>query len=259
MEETAEMSFWDHLEVLRGTLFRALGAILAASVLVFCFKGFVFDDFLLAPTRSDFFLYRLLGFDVQIHLINIDVSAQFFIHLKTSIALGFILAFPLVCFEIWKFIAPALYKREKAAVRGAFAFAGILFYLGVVVGYVLILPVTLNFFQSYTVSDAVENNFSLGSYISLFTSMVLMFGIVFEFPAVIAVLSSMGLVTRDTLRRYRKHAFVVILILAAIITPADPFSMCVAAAPLYLLFEASVWVARKVPPEPEEDPDDDLD
>lgn len=256
MEENAEMSFWDHLEVLRGTLFRAMGAILAASVVVFCFKGFVFDDILLAPTRSDFFLYRLLGIDLSIKLINIDVSAQFFIHLKTSIALGFILAFPIVCYEIWKFIAPALYQKEKVAVRKAFTFAGLLFYLGVVVGYVLILPVTLNFFQGYTVSDAVENTFSLSSYISLFTSMVLMFGIVFEFPAVIAVMSVMGLVTRDTLRKYRKHAFVVILILAAIITPADPFSMCIAAAPLYLLFEASIWVCRKNAPEADEDEED---
>ena len=256
MEENTEMSFWDHLEVLRGTLFRSLGYILLGSVVVFCLKSLVFDDLLLAPTRSDFFLYRLLGISLDVKLINIDVSAQFFIHLKTSIALGFILAFPMVCFEVWKFIAPALYQREKKAVRRAFGFAGVLFYIGVVVGYVLILPVTLNFFQGYTVSDAVENTFSLGSYISLFTSMVLMFGIVFEFPAVIAVLSQLGLVTRESLRHYRKHAAVVILILAAIITPADPFSMCVAAAPLYLLFEASVWVCRKEAPQAQED---DLD
>lgn len=248
MAQDGEMSFWDHLEVLRGTLLRSLGAVLAVSVLVFCFKSFVFDKVLLAPSRGDFFLYKLLGVDFSLSLVNIELSAQFFIHLKTSFLLGFILAFPLVCWEVWKFIAPALYENEKKACRKAFLFAGILFYVGLAVGYTIVLPVTLNFFQGYTVSDAVVNTISLNSYISTFTSMVLMFGIVFEFPAVIAVLSNMGLVTRETLKKYRKHAFVVILILAAIITPADPFSMLIAALPLYVLFEISILACRKKAP-----------
>ena len=244
MAENAEMSFWDHLDVLRGTLWRCIGAVLLVSILVFCFKSFVFDELLLAPTRSDFFLYRWLGIPFSMSLVNIELSAQFFIHLKTSLLLGFILAFPLICFEVWKFIAPALYEHEKKACKSAFFFAGILFYIGLVVGDAIILPVTLNFFQSYRVSEAVENTISLTSYISTFTSMVLLFGIVFEFPAVIAVLSRIGLVTRDMLKKYRKHAFVVILVLAAVITPADPFSMMVAALPLYLLYEGSILVCR---------------
>lgn len=239
------MSFWDHLEVLRGTLFRSLGALVLVSVVVFCFKDFIFNDIVLAPTRSDFFVYRWLGMDMSMKLINVDISAQFFVHLKVAFALGFILAFPYVCFEIWKFVAPALYEKEKAAIRKTFGLAGLLFYLGLAVGYVIILPVTLNFFQSYSVSSLVENQINLSSYISLFTSMVLLFGIVFEFPVAILVLSSIGLITRETLRKYRKIAIVVILVIAAIITPADPFSMLVAAAPLYLLYEGSVLLCKK--------------
>ena len=245
MADSGEMSFWDHLDVLRGTIIRALAAVLGISVIVFCFKSFVFDKILLAPSQGDFFLYRLLGMDFDMKLINIDLSAQFFIHMKTSLLLGFILAFPYVCWEIWKFIAPALYTHEKKACRTAFVFAGILFYVGLAVGYSIILPVTLNFFQGYSVSPDIENSISLSSYISTFTSMVLLFGIVFEFPAVITVLSRMGLISRDTLRKYRKHAFVVILVLAAIITPADPFSMLIAALPLYLLYEGSILVCSK--------------
>ncbi len=239
-----EMSFWDHLEVLRGTLFRSLVAVALFTVVIFCLKGFVFEGIILAPARADFFLYRLLGIDFSMQLVNIDLTAQFFIHLKTSIALGFILSFPYICYEVWKFIAPALYDNERKTVRGAFLFAGGLFYLGVAVGYAIVLPVTLNFFEGYSVSDSVANTISLQSYISLFTSMVLMFGIVFEFPTVILVLSKFGLITKQTLRKYRRHAVVVILILAAIITPADPFSMFVAALPLYLLYEGSVLVCK---------------
>ena len=250
MENNAEeMSFWDHLEVLRGTLFRSIVAILVVTVVVFCFKSFFFEKIILSPTRSDFFMYRLLGIDFSMTLINIDLSAQFFIHLKTSIALGFILAFPYVCWEVWKFIAPALYDNEKEAIRKAFGMASGLFYLGVVVGYVFVFPVTVNFFNGYSVSETVQNTISLQSYISMFTSMVLLFGVVFEFPTVVLALSSMGLITRDTLRKYRKYAFVGVLILAAIITPADPFSMIIAALPLYILYEGSILICKKEQPE----------
>ncbi len=219
------------------------------AVIVLCFKRIVFDYLILAPASEDFFMYRWLKVPFKMELINIDISAQFFIHLKTSIALGFILAFPVVIYEIWKFVAPALYENEKAAVRKAFGFASVLFYLGVVVGYTIILPITLNFFQGYTVSDSVKNTISLQSYISMFTSMVLLFGIVFEFPTVIAVLSKFGIIDRAFLRKYRKYALVIVLILAAIITPADPFSMFVAALPLYLLYELSIVFCSKEVPE----------
>ena len=242
------MSFWDHLEELRGTLFRSLLAVTFFSVIIFCFKKFVFDGVILAPTRSDFFVYRLLHMDMQMNLVNLEISTQFFVHLKVAFSLGFIVAFPFVCFEVWKFIAPALYENEKRTVRGVFLVATLLFYIGLVVGYYLIVPISLNFFLGYKVSEAIVNTISLTSYISLFTSTILAFGIVFEFPAVITILSQLGLVTRSTLKKYRRHAVVVILIIAAIITPADPFSMLVAAAPLFILFEVSVFACRKDPP-----------
>lgn len=236
------MSFWDHLDVLRGTLFRSALSVLLVSIVMFCFKNFLFEKIILAPSRPDFFLYKILGGNVSMQLINTEVSAQFFVHLKVSFICGFVIAFPYIIYEIWKFIAPALYENEMRSVRKAFLGSALLFYAGVATGFCLIFPVTLSFFQGYTVSDTIANTVTLNSYISMFSSMVILFGIVFEFPVLIAILSNMGIVTKDTLKKYRKYAFVGVLIVAAIITPADPFSMLIAAAPLYLLYELSVFV-----------------
>ncbi len=236
------MSFWDHLDVLRGTLFRSALSVLLVSIVMFCFKNFLFEKIILAPSRPDFFLYKILGGNVSMQLINTEVSAQFFVHLKVSFICGFVIAFPYVIYEIWKFIAPALYDNEMRSVRKAFLGSALLFYAGVATGFCLIFPVTLSFFQGYTVSDTIANTVTLNSYISMFSSMVILFGIVFEFPVLIAILSNMGIVTKDTLKKYRKYAFVGVLIVSAIITPADPFSMLIAAAPLYLLYELSVFV-----------------
>ncbi|MDY6183211.1 MAG: twin-arginine translocase subunit TatC [Candidatus Cryptobacteroides sp.] len=241
-EETGEMSFWDHLDVLRGTLFRSALSVFLASIVMFCFKDFLFGKVILAPSRPDFFMYRILGGGVSMQLINTEVSAQFFVHLKVSFICGLVIAFPYIIYEIWKFIAPALYDNEMRSVRKAFLGSALLFYAGVATGFCLIFPVTLSFFQGYTVSDAIANTITLNSYISMFSSMVILFGIVFEFPVLIAILSNMGIVTREMLTKYRKHAFVGVLIVAAVITPADPFSMLIAAAPLYLLYELSVIV-----------------
>lgn len=247
--EGAEMSFWDHLEVLRGTLFRSILAITIISVVVFCFKKFVFDDVVLAPTRSDFWVYKLFNMDVKMNLVNLEISTQFFVHLKVAFQLGFILAFPFIIWEIWKFIAPALYQNEKKTISGVFIAASFLFYLGLYIGYILIVPISLNFFLGYKISDAIVNTISLNSYISLFTSCILAFGIVFEFPAVIVILNKLGIVYKDTLTKYRKHAIVVVLCIAALITPADPFSMMIAAAPLLLLYEASILACKPRPAE----------
>ena len=236
------MSFWDHLDVLRGTLFRSALSIVLVSVVLFCFKNFLFGKVILAPSRPDFFMYKILGGGVSMQLINTEVSAQFFVHLKVSFICGLVIAFPYIIYEIWKFIAPALYDNEMRSVRKAFLGSALLFYAGVATGFCLIFPVTLSFFQGYTVSDAIANTITLNSYISMFSSMVILFGIVFEFPVLIAILSNMGIVTREMLTKYRKHAFVGVLIVAAVITPADPFSMLIAAAPLYLLYELSVIV-----------------
>jgi sec-independent protein translocase protein TatC len=219
---------------------------LGLAVVLFFFKTFLFEQVVLAPTTSDFFLYRLLGTGIDLTLQNIELSAQFFIHIKVTLICALLVAFPYLVYELWRFIAPALYENEKRLVKGAFAFASLLFYLGVAVGYALVFPLMLNFFSGYQVSPEIANTFSLTSYISLFTSLVMTFGIVFEFPTVVAVLSSIGLLTRESLSSYRKHAVCAVLILAAVITPSgDPFSLLVVSVPLYLLYEFSILICRR--------------
>ena len=240
------MTFWDHLEDLRKSIFRMIGVLAGTAVVLFFFKNFLFDDVVLAPSRSDFILYRLVGVDFSLSLVNLEVAAQFMIHMKVTFICALILSFPYLIYEIWRFIAPALYENEKKAVSGAFAFASVLFYVGIAVGYFIILPLMLNFFADYQVSETVPNTFSLASYISLFSSTVLIFGIVFEFPTVIAVLSRLGVITRETLKKFRRHAICAVVILAAVITPTgDPFSLLVVSVPLYLLYEFSILISRK--------------
>lgn len=246
MAQTGEMTFWDHLEELRESLFRMLGVYAAAVIVLFFFKGFLFDNIILAPSKPDFFMYRLLGADFSMTLVNIELAAQFLIHMKITFISALIVTFPYLVYEIWRFIAPALYEKEKKAVKGAFLFASVLFYIGVVVGYMIVFPLMLNFFSGYHVSPDVQNTFSLTSYISTFTSMVLIFGIVFEFPTVVAALSAMGVLSKETLKSFRRHAVCAVLILAAVITPSgDPFSLMVVSVPLYLLYEFSVLICRR--------------
>ncbi len=251
-EKDNEMSFWDHLEALRGTLFRSVAAIGLCSIIFLAIPQRLFQV-VLWPTQPDFILYSSLGLPFEMTLINVEVSAQFFVHLKVAILCGLVVAFPYVIYEIWRFIAPALYEHEKKAVRAGFGMSSGLFYLGVAVGYFVVLPVCLMFFMNYTVSDTIANTISLSSYMSLFTSMVFLIGLLFEFPTVILVLSSMGVVHRAQLRNYRKYAFVVVLILSAFITPSDPFSMFVLAIPLYGLYEFSIFICKKEAPETEEE------
>lgn len=243
MAGPAEMSFWDHLDVLRGTVFRSVLAVFLLSLIFLGAKTWLFG-IVLAPSRPDFFLYRRLGLDFGMELINIDVSAQFFAHLKMAVLCGAVAGFPYLIYEVWKFIAPALYENEKRAVRGAFALSSVLFYLGVITGYCIVLPVCLMFFMNYSVSDSVVNTISLQSYVSMFISLVFLIGLVFEFPTVAVVLSRLGILTRAMLKRSRRHAFVAVLVLAALITPSDPVSMVVLALPLYALYEFSILICR---------------
>ena len=240
------MSFWDHLEALRGTLFRS---VLAVAV---CTGGFLaipktLFRAVLWPTRPDFPLYRLPGIDFSLDLVNIELTAQFFVYLKVALLCGVVVAFPFIVWQLWLFIAPALYPNEKKAVRGAFGLSSFLFYLGVAVGYFVVLPVCLIFFGNFSVSEAVKNTVSLSSYISLFTSMVFLIGLLFEFPTVVIALSALGIVNRGMLRKGRRYAFVLVLVLAAFITPSDPFSMFVLGIPLYGLYELSIFLSKEAP------------
>ena len=243
--ESPEMSFWDHLEVLRGTLFRSALSVMIIALVLFCLKDYFFDSVVLAPTKASFPTYRLFGIETNIDLVNYELSAQFMVHLRVSLLAALVLATPYILFELWKFIAPALYEREKRKIRFAFLFAGGLFYAGLVTGYFILLPFILNFFNGYVVSDLVKNTISLTSYMSSFFSSLFSMGVAFELPAVVLVLSELGLIDREFLKKYRKHALVVILIIAAFITPADLLSMFIVALPLYLLYEFSILICKK--------------
>lgn len=236
------MSFWEHLDVLRGLVFRVLGVVIVLSCLGLVFKDPLFR-IILAPADPDFFMYRLMGTGFSMELINVDISAQFFVHIKASLAAGLILGFPYLVWEIWRFVAPALYANEKKAAKKAFLLSSGLFYVGAAVGYFVILPFCLQFFMNYSVSPDISNAITLRSYMSMFTSMVFLMGIAFEFPSAILLLSTLGVLDRQMLKRGRKYAFIVLLIVAAFITPTgDPLSMLVLAAPLYLLYELSIML-----------------
>ena len=240
------MTFWDHLDALRASLIKVIVAFLVVAIGLFPFKVFLFDNLILAPTKSDFWIYKLLGADFSLNLVNIELTTQFMIHMKMTLLCAAVLVFPYMVYQVWTFIAPALYSNEKNAIGKAFLLSSFLFYAGVVISYLIIIPLMLNFFSGYQISPDIPNTFSLSSYISMFTAMVLTFGIVFEFPMLALTLSAMGIITKATMRSFRKHAVCVILVLAAIITPSgDPFSLMVVSVPLYLLYEFSILLCRK--------------
>ena len=171
------MSFWDHLEDLRRSIIHVVLALVGTTVVLFLFKNLLFDGIVLAPSDGDFWLYKLLRVNFSLSLVNLDVAAQFMIHMKVTFLAALVVVFPYIIYEVWKFIVPALYENERKAVRRAFGLASGLFYLGVVVGYFVIFPVMLHFFANYQVSASIPNTFSLTSYISLLLSTVLAFGL----------------------------------------------------------------------------------
>ena len=252
------MTFWEHLDELRKVLFRSAIVIVALMAGIFMAKDFVFNTVVFAPINSDFILYRLIDKvllkmgapalpEFKLSLINIDLSAQFFIHISTTFYFALVLAVPFIVYQLWKFVSPALYENEKRAAKGAFAFAGVLFLLGVLVGYYLIFPLTLRFLGTYQVSYEVANQISLQSYISMFTWLILIMGVVFEMPSLAVILSKIGILTKSFLKKYRRHAFVVMLVLAAFITPSgDPFTLMAVGLPLYGLYELSILVCRDI-------------
>ncbi|MDD2490951.1 MAG: twin-arginine translocase subunit TatC [Bacteroidales bacterium] len=243
------MTFWDHLDELRRVLFRSAIAIFLLAIPIFLAKDFLFSDIIFAPTKPDFILYKLLGStfseDFNLDLINIELSAQFFIHISVSLTLSLILAIPYILYQFWLFVKPGLYENEQKATRRAFGFGSFLFITGVIVGYLFVFPLTLRFLGSYQVSEAVPNQISLQSYISMFTRLILIMGIVFEMPALALILSKIGIISKSLLKKYRKHAFTILVITAAIITPSgDAFTLLVVATPLYLLYEFSILICR---------------
>jgi sec-independent protein translocase protein TatC len=258
--EEKEMTFWEHLDELRGTLWRIVIAILVTSIAAFAFKDILFDDIILAPKSKTFITYRAfckmgewfsmpsLCIDPsQFQLININLAGQFTSHMNISLVAGLILALPYVLWELWRFIKPGLNDQEVKSSRGAVSIISFLFILGVLFSYFIVAPLMINFLGGYAVSSSVSNQIALTSYVSSITLMTLLMGLLFELPVLVLFLTKIGIVTPKYLRKYRKHTMIGILILAGIITPSpDVFSQMVVAIPLYALFELSLAISARM-------------
>jgi sec-independent protein translocase protein TatC len=259
-EQPKEMSFLGHLEELRWHLVRSTAVIFVIAIVLFVFQKTIYDEFIIAHTHSDFITYdffcKALGSigidssfcDVQIpsKLQALSLTQQLMSSLWVSLILGFILAFPYILWEMWRFIAPGLHKRERNKSKGFLFIASLLFFLGVAFSYYVIMPMSVSFFYGYQISENIVNNFTLDSYISLFTNTMLGISLVFELPVVIYFLTKLGLVTPSFLKKYRKHALVLVLILSAIITPPDVASQVIVSIPILILYEISIHISRFV-------------
>ena len=259
-EEEREMTFWEHLDELRGTLWRVLIAILVTSIAAFVFKDVLFDDIILAPKSKTFITYRAfcklgewlsmpsLCIDPsQFQLINISLAGQFTSHMNISLVAGLILALPYVLWELWRFIKPGLSDQEVRSSRGAVTVISMLFILGVLFSYFIVAPLMINFLGGYVVSESVSNQIALTSYVSSITMMTLLMGLLFELPVLILFLTKIGVITPDYVRKYRKHVLIGILIISGIITPSpDMFSQVIVAIPLYALFELSLLLSSRM-------------
>ena len=253
------MTFLEHLEELRWTLVRSALAIGIGMVTAFVCRSFVFDTVVLAPMRSSFITYQafcalghrlgmgdgLCAPDMSFTLQNITMSGQFFTHLLVSFVAGLVAAFPFVLWEIWRFIAPGLHPGERASLRWVVAFASFLFICGVALGYFVLTPMSIQFFGNYRVSEHVSNVIALDSYIGMVTSVTVWTGLVFQLPILVLFLTRAGLITPAFMRRYRRHAFVIVLVMSAIITPPDVVSQLIVSVPLMLLYEGSILLAGR--------------
>ncbi|MCR4993973.1 MAG: twin-arginine translocase subunit TatC [Bacteroidales bacterium] len=237
------MTFWDHLDVLRGSIIRVLLAAVLMGIGVFFFKEQLFD-LVLWPRDSDFPTYRLLGAEpFQLQLINTELTEQFMIHMKVSLIVGLLVASPYVIYVLFRFISPALYDHERRASVRLVGAAYVMFLIGILVNYFLIFPLTVRFLGTYSVSTEVETMLTLSSYVDTMLLMSLVFGIVFEIPVIAWLLARFGMLRASWMSAYRRHAIVAILIISAIITPtSDIMTLIVVSLPIWLLYEISIWI-----------------
>jgi len=259
LQEEKEMSFLDHLEELRWHIVRAVIAILAGAIIAFIFDEILFDVIIFGPKDPNFITYRVfckighwVGLsdqmcmsEIPIQIINMTMGGQFNMHVWASIVAGFILAFPYVLWETWRFLRPALYPHERKNASSLLGYATLLFLLGISFGYFIIGPLSVNFLGNYHISEEIANTINLSSYISTITTVTLATGILFELPILIYFFTRIGLVTPQFLRKYRRHALIMNLILSAIITPPDFISQIIVALPLGLLYEIGILVSER--------------
>ncbi len=254
-----EMSFLEHLEELRWHIVRSVLAIVIFAIVAFIFKSIIVDTIIMSPKLPDFWTNRMFARladltsveDLRINtkelsLISISMSAQFMTHVWVSIIAGFIIASPYVIYQFWSFVKPALYENEKKHTGGAVFYMSFLLVLGALFGYFLIAPLSIHFLGSYNLSDEVTNQISVTSYISVVASITLATGVIFELPVFVYFLSKIGILSPDGMRKYRKHSYVALLALSAIITPPDVFSQILVCLPLVMLYEIGIIISRRV-------------
>ena len=254
-----EMSFLEHLEELRWHIIRSVMAVMVMAVVAFFMKDFIFSKVIFKTKTPDFWTNRMfaqfgdfIGSEAikinqsDLQLISIKMAGQFLTHIWTALIAGFIVASPIVFFEFWRFIKPALYENEKKYASGAVFFTTVLFLLGVLFGYYLIVPLSIHFLGSYSISGEVVNQININSYISTVSSISLASGVVFLLPIFVFFLSKVGLLTPEFMKRYRKHSYVVMLLLSAIITPPDVFSQIMVAFPLVFLYEIGIIISGRI-------------
>lgn len=257
----AEMSFFDHLDTLRSHLLRSAVAIIVFTILAFSFYDFIFDTIIMGPKNPDFWTYRMMCAigerfdlgpefcitDIPGKIINTQLAGQFTLQLNSSLLTGVVLGFPYLLWEIWRFVKPALHENERKSASGFVFYATLLFIIGISFGYFLVAPLSVNFLVNYTVSDMIENTITIDSYLSSVATLTLGTGIVFELPIVIYILSKLGIMTPAFMREKRRYAIVIILIIAAIVTPTpDILTMLTVSFPLFLLYELSIGISSRV-------------
>ncbi len=257
--DKAEMSFFDHLEDLRWHIVRSAVAIMVFSIFGFVYTKEILDNVIFGPTNANFPSYilmckvsHLLGLGdkmcitpVKVQFQNFKMAGQIMLQFKLAFTLGLVLAFPYIFWEFWRFIKPALKERELRGARGVIFWVSFQFFLGISFSYFLMAPFTINFLAGYTVTDKAVNQFFLDDYFSLMTQIILGMGVLFELPILVFFLTKIGLITPDFMRSYRRHAIVVILVLAAVITPPDVVDQLIVFTPLYLLYEISIFISKK--------------
>ena len=254
-----EIGFVDHLEALRWHLVRMAIALFICSIVAFIYIGEIFDKIILAPTHKDFPSYiwlcklgeilhikNLCLEDVKMSFQNTQLSGQFMMSFSAAFLFGFIISFPYLMWELWRFIRPALTARELKNSTGIIFWVSLLFFLGVLFGYYIITPYTVNFFANYTLSNQFQNIIKIDDYLDSVMGLALGTGLVFELPVVVFFLSKVGILTPDFMRTYRKYALVIILVVAAVITPPDVFSQVIVTIPLWILYEVSIFLSAKV-------------
>jgi sec-independent protein translocase protein TatC len=259
----AEMSFFDHIDVLRKHLLRTLAVVTVFVCGAFWFSDFIWGTIIMGPKKADFWTYRMMCKLVQLFpsiipkefcitvmdakLINTEMAGQFTLQMNSCITAGLILGVPYLLFEIWLFIKPALLENERKSASGFVLFASILFFVGVLFGYYIIAPLSINFLLTFTVDTSIANMITIDSYLSLILTLALGSGIIFQLPVVIYILSKLGVMTPKFMRKSRRYAAVLILVVAAVVTPtADPYTMMIVAFPLFLLYEASIMISANI-------------